>query len=63
MLTGLYGLTKQLLNMHVTQASRAHHDHAIQQSSSSGLPSGLQVDVQSVTGAPQVRNGLAIQPQ
>ena len=36
------------------------HGHAIQQSSSTGLPTGLQADVQSITRVPRVRNGLAM---
>ena len=56
-LHGLHRLTKHLLIRHVTRASRAHHDHANQQRSSTGL----QANVQSVTRAPRARNGLAIQ--
>ena len=58
---GLHELTKQLLNMHVTRASRAQHDHANQQSSSTGLPIGLQANIQPVIRAPRARNGLATQ--
>ena len=49
-LNGLHGLTKHLLNMHITRASRAHHDHAIQQRSSTGLPSRCTICYTSSTG-------------